>query len=60
MQGLVGDIGDLTKLIMAKEELRSIAGVDVKLKHEVVDCLWSILVIADEMNIDIEKNSRKS
>lgn len=54
-QGLVGDVGDLTKLIMAKNRLRQIANVDEKIKHGLSDCLWAILVIADDLGIDLEK-----
>jgi len=55
VQGLVGDVGDLMKLVMAKQGIRKIEDVDDKLKHELADCLWSILVIANEYNVDIEK-----
>lgn len=54
-QGLVGDVGDLSKLIMAKDNFRKADELDQKLKHELVDCLWSIMVIVDELNIDLEK-----
>ncbi len=56
MSGFVGDVGDLSKLIMAKNGLREIENVDDKLAHELADCLWSILVIADkcDINLDIE------
>lgn len=46
IEGPVGDIGDLIKLVMAKEGLRDIDNVDQKLPHELSDCLWSILVLA--------------
>ena len=51
-QGLVGDIGDLMKLVMAKEGFRTYNNVDKKLAHELADCLWSIIVLADELSID--------
>jgi len=54
-QGLVGDVGDLMKLVMAKKNLRSIDNVDQKIAHELSDCLWSIIVIAIELDIDLEK-----
>ena len=54
-QGFVGDVGDLGKLIMAKNNLRSYKDQDKKLAHELADCLWSILVLADELGVDIEK-----
>ena len=53
--GFVGDVGDLQKLVMAKENLRDIENVDAKLGHELADCLWSILVIANYYNIDLSK-----
>ncbi|HEY2793185.1 MAG TPA: MazG nucleotide pyrophosphohydrolase domain-containing protein [Micromonosporaceae bacterium] len=53
--GFVGDVGDLQKLIMAKENLRSVDDVDEKLAHELADCLWSVLVIAGNYGIDVEK-----
>jgi len=59
-QGFVGDVGDLMKLVMAKEGLRKIDDVDEKLAHELSDCLWSILVLADKYNIDLEKDFGKT
>lgn len=55
-QGLVGDIGDLMKIIMAKEGFRSADDVDRKLAHELSDCLWSILVLAQLYGINIEES----
>lgn len=55
-QGLVGDVGDLMKLIMAKNGLRNAEDIDEKLAHELSDCLWSIIVIAEELGIDLEKS----
>jgi len=53
--GFVGDVGDLEKLVMAKENLRDIEDVDAKLGHELADCLWSILVISAHYGIDLDK-----
>ena len=55
MQGFVGDVGDLAKLIMAKNGFRVNENVDQKLAHELADCLWSIIIIADKLQIDLEK-----
>lgn len=55
MQGFVVDVGDLTKLVMAKAGARPVAGVDAKLAHELSDCLWSVLVLAKLYNVDLEK-----
>ncbi|MBI4135710.1 nucleotide pyrophosphohydrolase [Candidatus Uhrbacteria bacterium] len=56
-QGLVGDVGDLVKLIMAKNGFRFSAeeNVNTALKHELADCLWSVLTIADELGVNLEK-----
>ncbi len=54
VEGLVGDVGDLMKLVQAKNGIRTIEGVDEKLRHELADCLWSIIVIADQLNLDLE------
>lgn len=53
MSGFVGDVGDLSKIIMAKHGLRGMDDVDAKLAHELSDCLWSILVLADKYKIDL-------
>lgn len=50
----VGDVGDLSKLIMAKNNQRNIPDLDAKLAHELADCLWSTIALADELNIDLE------
>lgn len=57
--GMIGDCGDLCKLIMAKNKLRRSKSEDLDkdIEHELVDILWSLIVIADELNIDLEKVS---
>lgn len=52
--GFVGDVGDLAKLIQANEGIRRIDGCKEKLEHELSDCLWSILVLANKCGIDLE------
>lgn len=59
-QGFVGDVGDLGKLIMARNNLRHYKNSSAKLSHELSDCLWSILVLADELGIDLEKEFLKA
>jgi NTP pyrophosphatase (non-canonical NTP hydrolase) len=54
--GLVGDIGDLVKLVMAESGHRNIPDSKRKLKHELADCLWSIIVLANNHDIDLEKS----
>lgn len=59
-QGLVGDVGDLMKLLMAKDGLRSATDLDAKLAHELADCLWSILVLARLCDVDLEQAFMKT
>jgi NTP pyrophosphatase (non-canonical NTP hydrolase) len=54
-QGFVGDVGDLMKLLMAKDGLRPAEQLDARLAHEFGDCLWSLLVLADASDVDLEK-----
>lgn len=54
-EGFVGDVGDLMKLVLAKSGVRDIENVDEKLAHELADCLWSIINLANEYNVDLEK-----
>lgn len=60
MQGFVGDVGDLMKLVMAKEGIRTKDNVDEKIAHELSDCLWSVLVLAEKYGVDIEKSFLKT
>lgn len=55
MQGFVGDVGDLMKLVMAKAGTRPIPDADRKLAHELSDCLWSVLVLARLYDVDLER-----
>lgn len=60
MAGFVGDVGDLSKIIMAKHGLRAMEDIDAKLSHELSDCLWSILVLADRYKIDLTTEFMKT
>lgn len=60
MAGFVGDVGDLSKVIMAKHGLRDMDDVDQKLAHELSDCLWSILVLASKYDIDLSAEFQKT
>lgn len=53
--GFVGDVGDLVKLVMAVNGRREISDAREKLEHELADCLWSIIVLADAHTIDLER-----
>jgi NTP pyrophosphatase (non-canonical NTP hydrolase) len=52
--GLVGDVGDLAKLIQAHEGVRASEGTNAKLRHELADILWSVIVIASRCGVDLE------
>jgi NTP pyrophosphatase (non-canonical NTP hydrolase) len=56
MAGFVGDVGDLSKLVMVRYGLRrGPDDINAALAHELSDCLWSIVVLADELGIDLEE-----
>jgi NTP pyrophosphatase (non-canonical NTP hydrolase) len=52
--GLVGDVGDLAKLVMAKRGLRTMSNADERIAHELADCFWSIMVLAHLYGVDLE------
>jgi NTP pyrophosphatase (non-canonical NTP hydrolase) len=60
MAGFVGDVGDLSKITMAKHGLRQMDNIDEKLAHELADCLWSVLVLADKYKIDLADEFMRS
>lgn len=60
MAGFVGDVGDLSKIIMAKHGLRAMEDIDQKLAHELADCLWCVLVLASKYKIDLAKEFLKT
>jgi len=52
--GLVSDIGDLARLVLAKEGFRAAgADLDKALRHELADCLWAIIVLAEKYDINL-------
>jgi NTP pyrophosphatase (non-canonical NTP hydrolase) len=53
--GFVGDVGDLAKLVVAMEGKRNIPDTEEKLAHELADCLWSVIALANAHNIDLEQ-----
>ncbi len=52
--GFVGDVGDLMKLVIAQNGVRDIPDADAKLAHELADCLWAVLVLADLYDVDLQ------
>lgn len=53
--GLVGDVGDLAKLVQAREGVRRVDHVQERLVHELADVLWATIVIAERCDIDLEQ-----
>ncbi len=60
MEGFVGDVGDLMKLVMGKSGIRKIEDVDKKLAHELSDCLWCVMVLAEKYGVNLEKTFMES
>ncbi len=58
--GFVGDIGDLAKLVQANAGIRKIDNFKSKLGHELSDCLWSVIVLANKCGIDLEAEYSKN
>lgn len=62
MEGFVGDVGDLSKLIMTKRGLRGSIPTDIdeKIAHELADCLWSVCVLAHAYDVNLETTFLKT
>lgn len=58
--GFMGDMGDLAKLVQAHLGVRAIEDHEAKLEHELADCLWSVLVLADRCGVDLEAAFEKT
>jgi NTP pyrophosphatase (non-canonical NTP hydrolase) len=54
MLGFLGDVGDLAKLVQGKAGVRPREDLDEALAHELADCLWSVLTLADNYGVDLE------
>lgn len=54
MLGFVGDVGDLAKLVQGKAGVRLTDDLETKLAHELADCLWAVLTLADIYAVDLE------
>ncbi|OKI23032.1 nucleotide pyrophosphohydrolase [Nocardiopsis sp. TSRI0078] len=52
--GLVGDIGDLAKLVRGKAGVRPHPDLGAAPEHGLADCLWSLIALADAYAIDLE------
>ena len=54
MLGFLGDAGDLAKLVQGKAGVRPREDLDEALAHELADCLWSVLTLADSYDVDLQ------
>jgi NTP pyrophosphatase (non-canonical NTP hydrolase) len=54
MLGFLGDVGDLAKLVQGKAGVRPRDDLDEALAHELADCLWSVLTLADCYGVQLE------
>jgi NTP pyrophosphatase (non-canonical NTP hydrolase) len=52
--GLVGDMGDLAKLVQGKAGVRPRDHLDAARENEFAGCLWSIVILADAYGVDLE------
>ena len=52
--GFVGDVGDLAKLVLARNGVRPIPDAGAKMAHELADCLWCVMVLASAYGVDLE------
>ncbi len=60
MEAFIGDVGDLSKLMLARKGYSfAQKDVDSKVARELADCLWSVLVLAEELDVDIESEFGK-
>lgn len=55
MLGFLGDVGDLAKLVQGKAGVRPRDDLDEALAHELADCLWSVLTLADAYDVDLAR-----
>ena len=54
--GLVSDVGDLGRLVLAEEGFREMNDLNKKLKHELAEILYNTLLLANHYNIDLEQS----
>lgn len=59
MQGFVVDVGDLMREIMKQANIREGKNRS-ELIHCLCDCLWSVIVLANQYDINLEKEFRLS
>jgi NTP pyrophosphatase (non-canonical NTP hydrolase) len=54
-EGFAGDVKNLVKLILAQQGQSEIANSKEKLEAQLAHCLWSVVVLAEMHNVDLER-----
>lgn len=54
-EGFAGDVTNLGKLMSAERGERAIANSRDKLEAQLAHCLWSVIVLAETQQVDLEK-----
>ena len=55
-QGFAGDVNNLVKLVMAQHGKLEVANSQEKLGSTLSHCLWSVIVLAELHNVDLEQS----
>jgi NTP pyrophosphatase (non-canonical NTP hydrolase) len=53
-QGFAGDASNVVKILEAEQGKRSIANTKEKLEAHLAHCLWSVVVLAQKQDVDLE------
>lgn len=54
-EGFAGDVANLGKLMAAERGERTIANSREKLEAHLAHCLWSVIVLSELQQVDLEK-----
>ena len=55
-EGFAADVNNLVKLVMAEHGQRVIANSKEKLDAQLAHCLWSVVVLANMHNVNLENS----
>ena len=55
MQGLIGDVGDLAKLVVKRKRAGASKKIDREIAKELSDILYMVVVIAEELSLNLER-----
>lgn len=55
-ESFAGDVNNLVKLVMAEHGQREIANSKEKLDAQLAHCLWSVVVLANMHNVNLENS----